>query len=740
MPDKALLVEKLFFVVILIYIFIVVRYSWKIRTSKFYIKYMIRADSFWDAITWWYLRTSKIKLIFSILLISGLATGGWSVYSRLDPDKRFHRLINNTDTLVKQQKFDQAVIDMKNALKLRPRYTRGHFFLANLYRNRGEQVKAERSLWNVMEINVDYKHALGMLDEMLASKRDADGMRRLADLMYENYPEKSRIYRAKGFLYSDKYDEAKVILEDALSTNPKNWEILRLLGDIFVQKKEPARAIAYFQKAVLINFALWEAHFSLANLYMELGKTDLAVSKLNTTRSLNSDFSLPTITLANIYFNKGEKDRAIKLLEELINKKGGDKNAEFALANLYIKMERLQEASNIFGTLENDYGSHRGFLSSYSFVLYRLKKPEMAIKRLDKLQRIGNMTVAERRILGRVQFALGFADAGASTLSVLRTEGKANEQDILILKDAGKQFASAMKKFDKIKTKHADLEKYYADKNYDALIEGASKAIEENSSKGPFYNLLAVGHLYKGNLDLAQDNFLLAYKSNTRNIAPLMNLVTVYSKMKKHDEAQKILIEHNKQFPKEITTKLALGKLLLNKGRPLEAYSLFRESAIIDTKASLPHQLMGVTLRIVGRLQESLIEYERAIELNPEDATSLNDAASFYGDAKANLKRGKDYAQRAVKLLPRSGSSHDTLGWVNYQMGNYKEAVDNFKTAYELNPNFPLTSYRMGLAWYKLKRYKEAENSFKIAVSIDQKFLEKNDAIKKLEELKGLTG
>src|SRR3954453_3065903 len=67
------------------------------------------------------------------------------------------------------------------------------------------------------------------------------------------------------------------------------------------------------------------------------------------------------------------------------------------------------------------------------------------------------------------------------------------------------------------------------------------------------------------------------------------------------------------------------------------ALSAYREAAALVTDRALPHASMGAVLRRLGRAEEALEAYDRAVSLNPDDealAAARNAVGSvfaFYG-------------------------------------------------------------------------------------------------------------
>ncbi len=73
--------------------------------------------------------------------------------------------------------------------------------------------------------------------------------------------------------------------------------------------------------------------------------------------------------------------------------------------------------------------------------------------------------------------------------------------------------------------------------------------------------------------------------------------------------------------------------------------------------------------------------FTKAIELNSEDATTLNNYAYYLSLRKENLKYAESLSKKSLKLQPDNKSFLDTYGWILFQNGNYKVAQEFIEKA-----------------------------------------------------------
>src|SRR2546430_1566365 len=111
-------------------------------------------------------------------------------------------------------------------------------------------------------------------------------------------------------------------------------------------------------------------------------------------------------------------------------------------------------------------------------------------------------------------------------------------------------------------------------------------------------------------------------------------------------------------------------------------------------------------------------EYERAIQLNPNDATARHwfstDCLATTGDHVSELAE----MQRAAELDPLSLVINTNLGNANLPNNRLDEAIAQFRKALEMDPNFYFAQWSYGLALMLQKKIPEAIAQFEKAASI----------------------
>jgi tetratricopeptide (TPR) repeat protein len=152
----------------------------------------------------------------------------------------------------------------------------------------------------------------------------------------------------------------------------------------------------------------------------------------------------------------------------------------------------------------------------------------------------------------------------------------------------------------------------------------------------------------------------------------------------RHAEALEVYRRYHQLVPDDFQGLGQIGSCLTDLGQFAEAEPLLRQAATgLDDATS--HYNLGLLLARLGRLQEAVIEYERALDRDSQDANTRSNLAAVL------VRQGKlDAATRqlasALEIDPDNASAHTNLGAVLAQEGHFEQAARQFRDAMRLDP------------------------------------------------------
>ena len=89
----------------------------------------------------------------------------------------------------------------------------------------------------------------------------------------------------------------------------------------------------------------------------------------------------------------------------------------------------------------------------------------------------------------------------------------------------------------------------------------------------------------------------------------------------------------------------------------------------------------------------------RVIELKPDGAQAYNALGYSLADRRVRLPEARKMIQRALELSPGDPFITDSLGWVEYRMGNREEALRLLRQAYAARPDPEIAAHLGEVLW-----------------------------------------
>jgi tetratricopeptide (TPR) repeat protein len=120
---------------------------------------------------------------------------------------------------------------------------------------------------------------------------------------------------------------------------------------------------------------------------------------------------------------------------------------------------------------------------------------------------------------------------------------------------------------------------------------------------------------------------------------------------------------------------LAMGELLRSEARFEEAVEVYTTALdIVPGNTDLLYS-RGLVAERIGRLDILEQDILEILETEPDNAYALNVLGFTLADQTDRYQEAYGYLQRAIEIRPDDAAIIDSLGWVNYRLGNYDEAI-----------------------------------------------------------------
>jgi tetratricopeptide (TPR) repeat protein len=139
-------------------------------------------------------------------------------------------------------------------------------------------------------------------------------------------------------------------------------------------------------------------------------------------------------------------------------------------------------------------------------------------------------------------------------------------------------------------------------------------------------------------------------------------------------------------------------------------------SAVVFDEISL--NVSGDALFAQGRIAEAVVEYEKALRINPEDPFVLNSLGVCFGHL-SQMDKAVEYFERAKKSDPKDFMAYYNLGYALMARGKMAEAQEQLKKGLEYNPAHGDTLFQLGKLAQGEGRLSEAMEYYRQAAKQD---------------------
>jgi len=107
----------------------------------------------------------------------------------------------------------------------------------------------------------------------------------------------------------------------------------------------------------------------------------------------------------------------------------------------------------------------------------------------------------------------------------------------------------------------------------------------------------------------------------------------------------------------------------------------------------------AMTAEKLNHLEDMEKLLRRVIELKPTHHHAYNALGYSLAERKVRLPEARKLIQKALELSPGEPFITDSLGWVEYRMGNREEAIKHLRTAYQARPDPEIAAHLGEVLW-----------------------------------------
>jgi tetratricopeptide (TPR) repeat protein len=685
------------------------------------------------------------------------------------------------DEYAQQEKYKEAVIEYKNAVKAGPGDAVLRYKLAKAALEARDFPTAFQELQKTVELDPNNFEAMGKLGEIYVASGKTEEAAQIADNLVASRPQDPQGYILKSGIAvrAGKVDEAIAQLKKAVELDPKPVRPILTVGNLYLLKRDRKSAMEWYDKALAADPNAPEVHVARGNLFFASGELDdgekeyrkaielskekenlriaLAEHFLYQGRMEDSEKELNAViqemnslkarkVLAEIKLDTGKPEEAKPLVDAILKGNEKDLDGKYLKGRIALSEKRLEDAKALFAeVIKQDAALARAHL--YNGMTEILQGYlDVGKKEVQEAVRLEPNNVRARLVLGEIYLKSNApAAAEKEALEVLQ-RNPSNVQAVVLYGDS-----------------------FLARKDW-AKAEQVYAAMIRQMPKSPLgYFKMGLVRKFQDKPSEAAAFFSQAIERNPKDLTAVNEYIFALVAAKQVDKAKKVLDEYVAKEPKNPLLWETAGRFHLAMREPAEAETAFLKAielapdytqpyyelgVLYIAQKKLPeaeakfvkvierneknvgaHTLLGVVQNSLGKIEEANKQYRRSLELSPKNAMAANNLASNLSDHGGNLDEALKFAQVAREAAPENPNVADTLGWIYYKKGLIDTAYPLISDASKKLEKNAVVRYHHGMVLSKRGRTKEAAAELKAALSLDANFPGAAEAKKTLGSL-----
>lgn len=672
------------------------------------------------------------RKIYVLSLFLSLLAVAFILGACTTPEKAKAQHVARGQALLKDKKFQEAVLEFRSALQIDEKLADAHWGLANAFEGLQRYQEAFDEMRQTAELdpnNLDVRVKLGNY-YLVGSKQSPAAIseaERLAKEVLGKDPNhiEGHILMGSVLFAQDKKQEAFVELNHAVDLNPKRVESYLSLARFYVLTNDIAtaestyqRAISVsggsamahyeygkflvgaqrmdqaeveFQKAVQAEPANREAQFILASFYLVNRQLDKAEAAYKALAELDKDKPEGRSVLGDFYSSVGRLDEAIAIYREVLTKSPDYTQAHYRMTEIMLSRGDLAGAKNEVETVLKSDAKDRQALILKARIGMQAGQPsdlKVAIEDLREVLRQEPNSRAGLFYMAEANFRLGQTDQAR----VFAGDLERNYPDYLPAKlmqvqidlasgDAKGAMQSAAQLLDRLDKATPDRDtspQMLAEIKVKTLVAHGSAALQLRDTK------------------TARKDFLAAH-----DIAPsapdiYVNLAVVSLAESKIDEAVGFYNNALAINGAHFNALRGLTNIYVGQKRTDLAHARIDQAIASQPNNASLHFLKGRIFGFEMNAQGAESEFRRALEIDGNYLAAYSALAALFVNTNQQQRAIEEYT-KIVQRQPENAAIYTLIGMLEMNQQNIDAAIDNYRKALAQDSNAVFAANN--LAW-----------------------------------------
>lgn len=437
-------------------------------------------------------------------------------------------------------------------------------------------------------------------------------------------------------------------------------------------------------------------HYELSRLWLDRSNVDYSIKESKKAVQLDSNNKWIQMQYADLLAYSGSFSEAASIYRKIALKERSPEDYLMRQASLLQKAKQYDEALEVYNQLAIYLGEDDETLLLQREQLFLNKNDvEGAANEIRKLVKFypndpqyaillaavyENNNLKDKAASAYEEMAKKFADDAEVQTAVLRyylrdkdLKNVMGHLEVIVLN----QKLSARERTDM-------LFPFIQNRNLDGDIRKETMelirkfAYQDPPQKEPVF-LLANVMVADGNLDEALQEYKRILTIDSTYYAPWQQIMYIYSIKGQQDSVIQYSNRAMHAFPREYMSYYLGGLAYNQKGENNMAIQNLKEAIWHASKENATAQAevliaLGDVYNGVKNFRSSDSCYEAALNLQPNNATALNNFGYYLSVRGEKLDKAEKMSAKSLRLRPNEANFLDTYGWILYRQGKFSEA------------------------------------------------------------------
>ncbi len=480
-----------------------------------------------------------------------------------------------------------------------------------------------------------------------------------------------------------------------------------------------------------------QALFSLAQIDLGQGNFERAAQELQRALTLEPRNRRLEGMLVDACSRMSDSTKAQTVLRDLLTTDPGFLPARLALSDMVSSAGNHEEALKILAAAQGKGADDPDLLGRLAVEQFRTGSLDDALTTVDKALAAEPDNPGNRFLKALILSSLGRDPEAETLLRKLAGEGPLNA-------DVNINLAQVLER----EGKNAEAVQLLRQLEERSLRAG--HAGDAHRARMSLALLYARQGQWREAADTLAGDFAPAASGKSGRSAPSVQELLLYSESLFHSDRSKEALSLLAAWkPEDDRVVAARGEMLLKLGRAKEAHKVLAplldssdparqlnaaqsyvdakhyDQAIKVARSVLKKSpdsvsalfMLGASLERSGERSAAETTFQDLLQQQPNFAPALNYLGYMWAEKGENLEQALAFTQKAVALDPTNGAYVDSLGWANFQLGNYSAAKKYLTRAVSLTGDDATVLEHLGDLYLKLGDRAKAREYYEKSVA-----------------------